>query len=456
MPEVVAYRTGNEPNSDGRGYQDSQHTAWIAAVGAEIAANPYAEKPPMLVELNYMKTLFAVEASPSIAIPTGTRFDELTAYAAGQARKIKITQDLLSDIETRLGSNFCGRFASLTDAQKLAFIERFEAANDTLPYRHPRHKYADKHHHDHSHDEIHSCRTVVPGIGTRAVSWLEANLAKRTASKTLRTALALGSRAVLFAFCPGDDLAALGMQTIGALKGHTERHGHQHQEVPGVLPGRPRIDFEIGKAVISLPADVPVRHDELPDTPAGKILREHTLNPEASPGLPHRKPLRVPAPTQKLPEVRKPGKRFRLRAAAAGSAAMIGILAGDAKQQDSVCAQQAAERLPASQPNESPSAPQDQYHSEPLTECVMVAKGDSQWSLAEKRIREVTGKKTNAAITNVVTTISIASNKTSNPNPRLIYPGQCLQMPMPSTIKNIYEALTRPANSCRMGRLSAT
>jgi hypothetical protein len=173
----------------------------------------------------------------------------------------------LPAVKARLGL----ALPALTFAQEAAAIQAFGEHYHSLPTDHPRHSHA-----HHGHDQDDGCGKT-HGPVRRALEAFERGVLCRIRSKRLRLVAAMAFRGSSLALCPGDDIAAIGLQMYGAFSGHTG-HDHAHQEHKAILPRRPRIQFESNMAY--LPLDAPVRHNELPHTPAGDLIREHTLDPE--------------------------------------------------------------------------------------------------------------------------------------------------------------------------------
>jgi hypothetical protein len=141
-------------------------------------------------------------------------------------------------------------------------------------------------------------------------------------------------------------------------------------------------------------------------------------------------------------QAKKRMPRRRLRAVLAGFMAitLAGGLAASG-QSDDTAERPGLQQPAAVQPESLPSS-EELLPPRPVTECVTVAYGDSQWRLAERRIKEVTGQRADSAVTHEITRITSLENRETNPNPHLIYPGQCLRMPTAGIIAAIHGELT--------------
>jgi hypothetical protein len=69
-----------------------------------------------------------------------------------------------------------------------------------------------------------------------------------------------------------------------------------------------------------------------------------------------------------------------------------------------------------------------------ITECVVVAPGDSQWRLVARQTQRATGGQPGTATLNALTVFTAQANKAVFPNPHRLRPGVCLQVPTTATI----------------------
>lgn len=89
--------------------------------------------------------------------------------------------------------------------------------------------------------------------------------------------------------------------------------------------------------------------------------------------------------------------------------------------------------------NSVPAAvqPDGEVLPEPVMECVTAQSGDSQWSLSERRVLEVTGSVPSETLTYHVGALTASLNDKTHPDPSVIYPGDCLKMPSATAIYSL-------------------
>ncbi|HKX73340.1 MAG TPA: hypothetical protein VJM32_04970 [Candidatus Saccharimonadales bacterium] len=333
----------------------------------------------------------------------------------------------IANIKARLGD----AYPALGFGQEAAVIAAFAQNYAELPTEHAR--YAHDHHDNHEH---HDGCGKTHGPIRKAMESFERKVLGRIRNQRVRMVAAAAFRGSSLILCPGDDLAAIGLQVYGAFTGHTG-HDHEHAEHQAILPRRPRIDFGKGTAIISLPLDTPLPHGELPHTPAGDLVRGMTLDPE---------------PPQLLPEsAAQPERPRRLRKVALlglAAAAFAGIfMAGT--QGD---APGGREHPVAAAPGEVPPPPK--VESEPLPEpapailrTVTAKKGDSQWAMVERQTRQTLGRKGRVPLINALTHFAAYHNADVAPRPGSINDGQEVDLPTDAVIRAFNKALEDPAQA---------
>jgi hypothetical protein len=77
----------------------------------------------------------------------------------------------------------------------------------------------------------------------------------------------------------------------------------------------------------------------------------------------------------------------------------------------------------------------------PITECIPILPGDSEWKIVERQTIKATGKHPSVATTNAIVMFSALDNKQLTPNPDSIKPGDCLEVPTLATTRILYDAL---------------
>ena len=169
----------------------------------------------------------------------------------------------LDDAKTRLGPNY----PDMKPQIEAEVAGVFQGRRSSLATVHPRHN------HEHAHQDDGCSRPHGPV--RRHLEKLESGIQSRISSRVGKAAVAFAFRGWSLIMCPGDDLAASALPIAAAFNDDGEQQAHEHPEHKAVLPRRPRIDFETGRAVVSLPADMTVGHDALGDTAGAHVVREH-------------------------------------------------------------------------------------------------------------------------------------------------------------------------------------
>jgi hypothetical protein len=142
------------------------------------------------------------------------------------------------------------------------------------------------------------------------------------------------------------------------------------------------------------------------------------------------------------------GRRRKVAALAGVLATALGFgLAADASPADITpsAAPGATAQVPRSilPPGPPPDATHPPVNAKPLFECVTAVSGDSQWRIAHKRVLQSTKAAPRRSVVNAMTLLMAYENRSTNPAPDDIQPGQCIQTPSPSTTRNIYDAVMR-------------
>ena len=91
------------------------------------------------------------------------------------------------------------------------------------------------HHHSHSHECGHSHGAVVERLGAME------QRALRLKNKRVALVAAAAIRAGSLFFCPGDDIAAIGLQVYSSIDGNVTHEEGRHEE-GGILPSPVRIE----------------------------------------------------------------------------------------------------------------------------------------------------------------------------------------------------------------------
>ncbi|HWZ66017.1 MAG TPA: hypothetical protein VNX65_04505, partial [Patescibacteria group bacterium] len=218
----------------------------------EQAFPPYEEN--LFISLAKQARAGLLETPPDVSVE---EIEEL-------ARRYRI-DDILERLGEREPPLKFGHYASTV----LAFASGYHQ----LPPPPTRYEH-DEHHHD-VHNDSHDCGKI-HGPVRRWLDRLESEMLSRIPNRRVQAMAAIALRLCSLSICPGDDIAAVGMQVYSAASGssHEGERPEGKEEEKAVLPRRPRIDFEANKAY--LPLDVVVSHEELPNTKFGDELRDIT------------------------------------------------------------------------------------------------------------------------------------------------------------------------------------
>lgn len=324
----------------------------------------------------------------------------VTASAAEEPKVLHATKQRLGERAPRL------------NVQQQQLVNRAFVTNyATLPRR------EEEHHHGHDHGGCGKRH----GPLQRLFEKVEHTAVSRLKHQRAKVAVGLLFRAGLFTMCPGDDIAAIGLQVYGSVAGtQQENHAeHEHAEVYAVLPRRPRltVDLEAGKARVDLPLDNAISHKQLPRNALGNTVR----------GIIDDVPQVEQAHQPLKPEV----KRRRSRIAAIGLVAVAafgGLVAADSVEKPPVRdVAQAAQPLAVEKSLPLPNVP-PQSRSHTFTQTHTVAVGESQWIIARNQVVEADLPAKNNTISRVAQYIANI-NKRAVKNPDHIKPGQSLKVP---------------------------
>jgi hypothetical protein len=130
-------------------------------------------------------------------------------------------------------------------------------------------------------------------------------------------------------------------------------------------------------------------------------------------------------------------------------ALVAGVISGDTRSADTVHATPDAARGPVAVDTQPDAAqkPQRKPKVLPVTECVTIQPGDSQWKIVKRRVVEATGKQPSIAVTNAITMFTAAKNKAAHPVPDAIDSGDCLYVPTLAATRILYGAIEQPQTS---------
>lgn len=340
----------------------------------------------------------------------------------GEIAELEERHDI-KNLRARLGD----AYPELGFMGEAAVISAYAGQASELPVSHPRYNHADDHEHDDGCGKAH-------GPIRKAMESFERKVLGRIRNQRVRLVAAMAFRGSSLILCPGDDLAAIGLQVYGAFSGNAGHDDHGHAEHVAILPRGPRIDLAKGTAVISsLPLDIPVRHADMPDTPEHKAWKERTLDPELPPRQP--KPERV-----KTKE--RPSRLRRLALVGMAAAAFAGVFTasgthGEKSNPIAGTPNVGVAEVPPAQPEikEVPAAPV-------VLREATVQKGDSQWELIEQDVRDTLGHDGRTPLVNALAHISVQANKGE-----VIDPGQKIWLPADTVIRAVHDAVTNPGTA---------
>ena len=138
------------------------------------------------------------------------------------------TRHNIASIRARLGE----AYPQLTPEQDAAVVVRYAnlCSNTEIG-----HLPTDQHNHDVHDDCGHN-----HGIAHKKLGKIERLTLGRLTSKRAQKLAAIAFRAISLLFCPGDDIAAIGLQIYGSVSGEVHDHGQAHE---AILPGATRIEL---------------------------------------------------------------------------------------------------------------------------------------------------------------------------------------------------------------------
>jgi hypothetical protein len=290
--------------------------------------------------------------------------------------------------------------------------------------------------HAHSHD--HDCNHN-HGLVKRNVEKIEHAIVNKISNKRAQALTGAALRGMSFLFCPGDDLAAIGLQMYAAASGHAGNEHEHHTEHKAILSRRPRIAFATnttrGRKFVSaeLPLDVPFYHSDIPDSSAGNVKRHIEDIKQIQKEEMAR--LRAEKATRKAEKARSSFLRKITIGAIAVS--LFGIF-GAEEIQDDPSQIPTTNRTAPSSPGTQPDHPRPHLFDETIIEP-----GDSQWKIIEQRVTHVTGE-SNSAVVNAATHYTSYLNHQHFPDPDVIEAGIQLRVPSPQTIEKIELAVEAP------------
>jgi hypothetical protein len=343
----------------------------------------------------------------------------------------------LRDVFQRLGA----RAPDVGPAEYAALARAFADRYESLPVTYVRYEHA---HNGHDH-EGHDCGKI-HGPLRRRLDNLEEKALGKIGSRRARTLAAAAFRLGALAFCPGDDILAVGAQTYGAVSGHVG-NGGRHEEL-ALLPKRPQLDFELEegqrRAKVSLPLDAPAAHSDIPATRAGDALRTRVA--DDGPAQDAARNARLAKEAAMRPE--KSRRRRRIVALGALAMAALGIGASDVAHHEAAPRPGAAVSPAAPEKPEIPHRHADQ--APPLAQPVTIKEGDSQWKIMSRRAKKAGSG--DVPLVNAATAYTAAINAGTYPDPAVITPGDALRVPSPATLKRFATALSSPEEAPGLAR----
>ncbi|HYG83347.1 MAG TPA: hypothetical protein VD907_00530 [Verrucomicrobiae bacterium] len=186
-----------------------------------------------ITELGYEENLLALaHRTAKVAIPA--------EYLPPEAYIKKLEERFnLGTLRHRVGD----AYPQLTPEQDAAVVVRFaniyrdieEAYGPETKATPQSEAVHDHHHHDHDHDNCgHNHGIVHEKLGR-----FESYALSRIGSERAKQMAAVAFRATSLLFCPGDDIAAIGLQIYGSVSG--EAHGHNEGQHQAILPNQSRV-----------------------------------------------------------------------------------------------------------------------------------------------------------------------------------------------------------------------
>lgn len=339
----------------------------------------------------------------------------------------------LTALKQRLGS----KAPDLSEAQEQVVATNFADRFADLP----RSEYHEHQGHAHAGDGCGKRHGPI----RRTLERMEHGALAKVRGQRAKLAVALLFRAGFFTMCPGDDIAAIGLQVYGSVSGQQQEHHHEesHPEANAVLPARPRIELKRGKALVRLPLE--------PEFDPRPMINSE---PATSPAPPPRIQTSQSADITSAGHLKNKPPRYRRRLAALGmlAVAVFGGAAADASQEEHNPEPRIAVEVPsyrielpplATQPSNAIELPPLTIRGqEPHITKRDVRPGESQWSLAEQAIRTANIEVTPARTQAIATYIAHA-NKATNPNADIINAGQQLRIPNAPLTTQIVATLQR-------------
>ena len=324
------------------------------------------------------------------------------AVAPGEPAGPEVAQRI-QDIQARLPR----RWSSLTHTESNHVIGAFAAQYQSLPTSHP--LFEHHHNHDKEHQNGHSCGKMHGPI-RRRFDALETRVLGRISNRTAKAVAAAVFRLSALTVCPGDDIAAIGLQIHGAIAGHHEtEHGHHEEQA-------------------ILPKSIQAVKEQATDTP-----KPQPAGAEAAP-------------------VRAKKRRVLALASTALIALGFGVAGDHAETQNHQPSQTAIAPPLADHkqpPIAKPSVP-EQY-----TNQIVVRPGDTAWALAETEVATV-GHAHSVAVTNAIVSYMTYLNRSQVTAIDHLKPNQTLQTPTGDTIDRIYKAVTQADSDPQLARYLTT
>jgi len=144
----------------------------------------------------------------------------------------------LVTVEARLGDRWSKQ---MTTAQRAKVATLLSQQRSELPTSHP--LFEQQHaHSSHTVEGGHSCGKL-HGPLRRRFDALEAKVIGRISNHTAKAVAAAVFRLSALTVCPGDDIAAIGLQIHSAVAGHHEAE-HSHHDEQAILPRSVRIETD--------------------------------------------------------------------------------------------------------------------------------------------------------------------------------------------------------------------
>ena len=373
--------------------------------------------------------------------------------------------DNIADAADTLGSDYTNQLLALTDEQETVFTRTFMEVSQKLPS--PKSEVHTHHDHDHDHDD-HHCRThgLHGWLEDKTEKTLKILGIKENKRKSLSPRL---SKSLGLVICAFDCWGPMAVGTISQAVGGSLQLEH-HEEIPAVLPNRPRILFErlSDDGEVRLTGELPslaliptkafprqvedredYRMDDLVTTVENSFGGRHREGKgkisvtEIKQRLAQEKPSQThtPAVAQKEPPFRKK-RRVRNLVAATAIVAALGGIAGSAKVSSSEHEMSHSTGTSIGVSNQETTTP---FTNCPTTVYEQAKPGDSPWKMVTREIQK-TGIQATNADTNVLTDLVASENEQIFPDPDQLQAGQTLAMPGASIIQQVDNAIKNPAS----------